>query len=210
MCDGVHSQAEVLLAAARKGNSSALGTLFSLYQNYIRLLAAAQVRSRLRVRASASDVVQETFMQAHRGFAEFRGTTGAEFIAWLRTILKRRIQNLYQQHLDAQQRDVRREVSLEAIGNWLDQSTIRLENVLVDGEPSPESAIQNQERSVQVADALAELPKDYRDVLMMRSIEGLGFPEVATRMDRSHGAVRMLWLRGIQKLKDELRAKGQP
>lgn len=205
----VHSQAETLLAAARSGNSSALGTLFALYQNYIKLLAATQVRSRLRVRASASDIVQDTFLHAHRGFADFRGTTGGEFIAWLRTILSRRIQYLYQQHLDAKQRDVRREVSIEAIGNWLNHSTIRLENVLVDRNPSPSSRVQSQERSVHVADALAELPADYREVLMMRSIEGLGFPEVATRMQRSQGAVRMLWLRGIQKLKDQLQAKGQ-
>lgn len=209
MASGIHAQAEILISAARSGNSSALGTLFALYQNYIKLLAAAQVRARLRVRASASDIVQETFLHAHRGFADFRGTSGGEFVSWLRTILTRRIQHLYHQHVTAQQRDVRREVSIEAIGNWLEHSTIRLESLLIDEEPSPSSQVENQERSVHVADALAELPDDYREVLMMRSIEGLSFSEVAERIGRSQGATRMLWLRGIKKLKDRLQAKEQ-
>ena len=102
-----------------------------------------------------------------------------------------------------------REISIEAIGKWLNHSTIRLESVLVDNAPTPASEAQSQERSIHVADALAALPKDYREVLMMRSIEGLAFAEVASRMERSPGAVRMLWLRGIQKLKDQLQAKGQ-
>lgn len=205
----VHSQAETLLLAARNGDSSALGSLFELYQNYIKLLASTQVRSRLRVRASASDIVQDTFLHAHRGFTEFRGTSGGEFIAWLRTILSRRIQYLYQQHLDAKQRDVRREVAIEAIGNRLHESAVRLESVLVDQARSPLSNVQAQEMCFQVADALAELPKDYREVLMMRSIEGISFQEVASRMRRSQGAVRMLWLRGIQSLRQHLQAKGQ-
>ena len=204
MTDGSNSQAESLLAAARGGDSLALGKLFALHQNYIRLLALSQIRSRLRVRASASDIVQETFLNAHRGFAEFRGTTSAEFLQWLRRILKRRIQHAYQRHLAAQRRDIRREISIDAIGNWLDLSAARLESVLVDDGPTPATRVQNKEQSIQVADALAGLADDYRDVVMLRSIEGLEFAEVASRMGRSDGAVRMLWLRGIQKLKESL------
>ena len=209
MPDNVHARAEALLADARRGDSSALGTLFELYRNYVKLLAATQVRARLRLRASESDIAQDTFLHAHRGFEEFRGNSGGEFVAWLRMILSRRIQYLYQQHLTAQRRDVRREVSIEAIGSWLNQSTIRLENVLIDSAPSPAAEVLTQERSIHVADALAALPADYREVLMLRSIEGLGFPEVAKRMERSSGAVRMLWLRGIEKLRDQLELRGQ-
>ena len=205
----VTTQAETLLSAARDGSSNALGALFALYQNYIKLLATTQVRAQLRTRASASDIVQDTFLHAHRGFGDFRGTTAGEFVAWLQRILSRRIQNLYQLHLDAKQRDVRREVSIEAIGFRLHHSTMRLEHVLVDRAPSPSSKVQSQERIIHVADAMAEIPEVYRDVLMLRSIEGLSFADVASRMDRSPGAVRMLWLRGIKNLKDRLQAKGQ-
>lgn len=93
-----YAKVDRLLQAARSGDASALSTLFGLYQNYIRLLAASQIRARLRVRASESDVVQETFMNATRGFDNFRGHTGGEFVVWLRSILTRRIQTLIQTH----------------------------------------------------------------------------------------------------------------
>ncbi|MFG0256139.1 MAG: sigma factor-like helix-turn-helix DNA-binding protein, partial [Rhodopirellula sp. JB053] len=65
-------------------------------------------------------------------------------------------------------------------------------------------------RSVCVANALAELSEDHREVLLLRSIEGLSFPEVADQMDRSHGAVRMLWLRAIEALRDKLQTENEP
>lgn len=199
-----YTNVDRLLKAAQMGDATALSTLFGLYQNYIRLLAASQIRSRLRVRASESDVVQETMLNATRGFSEFRGTTGGEFVTWLRVILARKIQTLIQTHFDAQARDVRREVSIESLGKWLDQSSVRLENVLVANDLSVGTQLADYERSVRVANALAEIGDDHREVLMLRSIEGLDFPEVAERMKRSHGAVRMLWLRAVEALRDKL------
>lgn len=204
MSSAEYSQVDALLASAKAGDAAALSTLFGLYQNYIRLLAAAHVRSRLRVRASGSDIAQETFVKATEAFEGFRGTTGGEFVVWLRAILARRIQHQIQLHFHAQARDVRREVSLETVGRWVDQSSVRLETVLVAGDPSPGTRLQDHERSVRVANALATLPENYRDVLMLRSIEGLDFPEVAVKMQRSQGAVRMLWLRAVESLRDAL------
>jgi RNA polymerase sigma-70 factor (ECF subfamily) len=198
-----------LLASAKAGDTESLSRLFSLYQNYVRLLAQSQIRGRLRVRASESDIVQETFLNASRGFDEFRGNTGGEFVTWLRKILSRRIQYFIQQQVDAQRRDVRREVSLEAIGQWVDQSSVRLETVLQADDPSPATQIENHENSVRVANALTELSDDHREVLMLRSVEGFGFSDVAERMQRSSGAVRMLWLRAVKSLRDELEPDGK-
>jgi RNA polymerase sigma-70 factor, ECF subfamily len=52
-----------------------------------------------------------------------------------------------------------------------------------------------------VADQLARLPPHYRDVIVLRNLEGLAFPEVARRMGRSPGAVRILWLRALDHLR---------
>ena len=205
-----YTQVDRLLQAARNGDAAALSTLFGLYQNYVRLLAASQIRARLRVRASESDVVQETLLNAARGFSEFRGNTGGEFVTWLRAILTRKIQTLIQTHVDAQVRDVRREISLDTVGKWVDQSSVRLENVLAASDPTPVTQLANQERSVCVANALAQLSEDHREVLLLRSIEGLSFPEVADQMNRSHGAVRMLWLRAIEALRDKLQTESEP
>lgn len=204
MTSAEFSKVDALLAAAKAGDSSALSALFGLYQNYIRLLAATQIRSRLRVRVSESDIAQETFMKAAQGFGKFHGTTGGEFVVWLRRILTRRIQYQVQQNVHAQVRDVRREVSLQTVNQWVGQSSVRLETLLLAKDPSPGKQLQNHERSVRVANALATVSEEHRDVLILRSIEGLDFPIVAERMQRSHGAVRMLWLRAVESLRDAL------
>ena len=89
----------------------------------------------------------------------------------------------------AEKRDVRREISLEQIGRRLEQSTARLESLLAEPGDSPSGHAQRNEQEILLADALAELPGDYREVILLRHIEGLPFEEVARRMDRSCGAV---------------------
>ena len=61
-----------------------------------------------------------------------------------------------------------------------------------------------RERAVLLADALESLSADYREVVILRNLEGLKFNEVAARMGRSSGAVRMLWARAIERLSEVL------
>jgi RNA polymerase sigma-70 factor (ECF subfamily) len=190
-----------LFASAQAGSTSCLGRLLTLYSNYLKLLIAAQLDERLRVRVSPSDIVQETFFEAHRDFAQFHGQSPAEFVAWLRRILVNNILRVVEQHLLAEKRDVRREISLEQIGKRLEQSTARLESLLAQPGDSPSGCAQRNEQEIILADALAELPRDYQEVILLRHIEGLPFEKVAQRMDRSNGAVRMLWLRALERLR---------
>jgi RNA polymerase sigma-70 factor (ECF subfamily) len=62
-------------------------------------------------------------------------------------------------------------------------------------------AVQQREEAVVLADRLAHLSDDYREVLVLRNLQGLPFEEVASRIGRSVGATRMLWLRAIEKLR---------
>ena len=106
-----------------------------------------------------------------------------------------------EQHMLAARRDVRREVSIERLGAALEQSTMQLAALLPAESKSPSMAVQQREEAVVLADRLAQLPDDYREVLVLRNLQGLPFEEVAQRMDRSVGATRMLWLRAIEKLR---------
>ena len=178
MSSEFNCDAESLLALACRGDIQSLGRLLEMYRNYVKLLASAQIHRRLEVRVSPSDVVQETFMQAHRGFSQFRGKTEAEFIAWLRRILATRLSHLLEKHV-AGKRDVRREVALREIGVSLERSTARLETVLADGGPSPSSDAERREHARLLADQLADLPTDYRQVLILRNLEGMTFKEIA-------------------------------
>jgi RNA polymerase sigma-70 factor (ECF subfamily) len=153
-------------------------------------------------------VIQETFFEAHRDFIQFRGTTTPEFLAWLRKILVNNLCRVVEQHLLAEKRDVRREVSLERLATALEQSTARLEAILPDPGASPSGVLQQREREVALADQLAQLPADYREVIVLRHLESLPFEDVGARMGRSSGAVRMLWLRAVKALRDRLDATG--
>jgi RNA polymerase sigma-70 factor (ECF subfamily) len=203
-----HATADQLLALAQRDGTDALGQLLELYRSYLKILAASQINARLRTRVSASDIVQDTFLQAHRAFEQFRGETAPEFLAWLRQLLASRIAHLLEKHVYAAKRDVRREISFEAIRASMARSSLRLESVLADKSPSPGSAAQRHEHAIMLADELAHLPDDYREVLILRNLEGLPFPVVAERLSRSPGAVRMLWFRAIQKLRERLEVKG--
>src|SRR3954447_24892393 len=98
-----------LLAKARSGDTTALGSLLELYRGYLTLLARTQIGRRLQGKADAADLVPETFLQVHQHIGVFRGTSEAEFLAWLRTILAGILSNHVRHYLGTQQRDARLE-----------------------------------------------------------------------------------------------------
>src|SRR5262245_15723438 len=119
MQDQADTDPEKLLCLARMEESQALGQLLELYRGYLALLARLQIGRRLQGKVDASDVVQETFLEAYRHFPQFRGTTEAELVSWLRQILAARLAKLVRRYLGTRRRDVRMERELVA---ELDQS----------------------------------------------------------------------------------------
>jgi len=190
-----------LLTQVRRGDKQQLGSLLQLYHNYLTILATAQLDARLRRRVSPSDLVQEAMLGAYRDFSKFRGRSEPELLAWLRQILINCLRHAYRAHVHADRRDLRREISLDEMGHSLDRSAAKLANVLADQAASPSGAASAHERAVEIANHLAQLRPDYRDVIVLRNLQGLSFEEVAERMNRKPGAVRMLWLRAIEKFR---------
>lgn len=195
---------DLLLSQALAGSHECFGRLLHVYRNYLKLLVIGQLERKLLARVSPSDVVQETFLEASRDFTQFRGSSSKEFWAWLRKILVNNLHRVVEQHVLAQKRDVRREISLEVLARGLEESTARLEAILPDPGVSPSSNFHQNELQLQLADRLAELPADYREVIILRHIDGLPFEEVGRRIQRSTGAARMLWLRAIRKLRESM------
>ena len=193
--------AEQLLQEARQGQLERVGQLLQLYRNYLAVLATTQLDQRLRRRVDPSDLVQETLLAAHRDFRQFRGRTEREFLAWLRQILINSLHHAVETHLKSKMRDIRCEVSIEQAGNALDRSAVSLGYALADPGPSPSATARQREQAVILADQLAKLRPEYRDVIVLRNLQGLAFEEIAQRMDRKAGAVRMLWLRAMEKFK---------
>ena len=86
----------------------------------------------------------------------------------------------------------------------LEQSSLSVQEALAATASTASAVAARRERAVLLADALAGLPPDHREVVILRNLEGLRFNEVATRMGRSSGAVRMLWARAIERLSEAL------
>jgi RNA polymerase sigma-70 factor (ECF subfamily) len=189
---------EDLFQEARGGDPAAVGRLFELYRRYLTLLARVQIGQRLQGKVDPADLVQDTFLDAHRGFARFRGTTEAELVAWLRQILAANLADLLRHYLGTKGRDVRLE---REIREAIDQSSVLLDRGLIASQSSPSQQAVNREQAVLLADALGELPDNYREVIVLRHLEGLTFPEVARRMERSVDSVEKLWMRALVQLR---------
>jgi RNA polymerase sigma-70 factor, ECF subfamily len=203
---------EQMIAQVRRGPDEAgrkerLGELLELYRNYLKLLARAQVDLHLRSRADASDLVQETFLDACRDFHQFRGSTEAELMAWLKKILIYNVAKFIQRQVVAKKRDARRDVSLDRHLAAVNQSSAHFEAALASPASSPSVQASRRERAAVVADYLAQLPPAYREVILLRNLEGLPFADVARRMQRSSGAVRILWVRALDQLRKLLEGK---
>jgi RNA polymerase sigma-70 factor (ECF subfamily) len=192
---------ELLLERARRGDAAARGQLLELYRNYLRLMARALIRQPLHVRVDASDLVQETFLKAHREFGGFLGSTEPELAAWLRQVLVHSLADQVRQHR-ARKRDYRREEPMEVL---LDRSSLAIQQALVVPASSPSAHVSRREQAVLLADALEKLPADYRKVFLLRNLEHVPFEAIGARMGRSAGAVRMLWTRAIKQLSQVLK-----
>lgn len=193
-----------MIQLAKGGDRESLGELLSVYRGYLLSIAVARLDPRLRARCNPSDVVQETLLEAYRDFHQFRGGQEREFLAWIRQILANNLARMIELHLLTDKRDMRREMQIERLSPG---SGSRLENReywFTDGEPSPSSILQRQEDFTTLLDRLGKLPSHYRDVLMLRHIEDLPFEQVALRLGKSVGAVRMIWLRALETLREKL------
>jgi RNA polymerase sigma-70 factor (ECF subfamily) len=112
------------------------------------------------------------------------------------------VANLVRHYRGTRRRDVRLE---QRVATDLDESAHALGVGLVAPQSSPSQQAARRELTVLLADALARLPGPYREVLILRHLEELSFPEVAERMGRTLDSVKNLWARALPRLRRSLR-----
>ena len=173
------------------------------YRAYLHLLATLQIDRRLRAKVEASDIVQQTLVQAIGGWDQFRGQTDAETAAWLRKILARQLANAFRD-LKRQKRDVRREQSMEGT---LEQSASRLQSWLAVDQSSPSQGAIASEQAVELANALAELPEAQWRAVTLHHFEGWTLQQVGEHLGRSPVAVAGLIKRGLATLRQHIQAE---
>lgn len=184
-----------IVLSARDGEPSAQEQLFERYRPYLKLLSGRLAPTFLRKRCDASDIVQQTCVDALKAITGFRGKTEAEFTAWIATILRSNIVDACRQHT-AEMRDLRKEVQLhEANGtaslNW---------HILAQSGSSPSVRAVRGESALVLADALDQLREDMALAVTLRYIEGMKLAEVAKEMDTTVATAAGLVRRGLKQL----------
>ena len=191
------------LDRARRGDAEARNLLFGACRSFVATAARFHLQRRLQAKVDASDVVQQSLLEAHRGFEGFAGETPAEWLAWLKRIVAHNAYDAAKRYHGTAKRNAGREVPLaphdDASAGWHEPP--------IDPASSPSQRVVRWEQELLLAAAMESLTEDHRDVLFLRNIERLPFEEVAQRMGRSAGACRMLWMRAIAGLREQLPAE---
>ena len=166
----------------------------------LRLQAEVALSPRLRVKEDASDIVQQTLLEAHRDLPAYRGQTDAELIGWLKTILIRNLYNVARR-LGTQKRDVGQEFSL---AERLDQSSAVLEHFLSSELTSPSQRAINNEQTQKLADGLAALLEAERTAVVLKHLQGWKLADISAHLGRPVDAVGGLLKRGLKKLREHM------
>jgi RNA polymerase sigma-70 factor, ECF subfamily len=188
------------LASARDGSLEALGSALEACRPYLTSAAAHELSPELWAKLSPSDLVQETFLAAHRDFPRFDGRTWAEWRAWLRTILTNCVRRSARRYRGAVKRSVSHEVPLEHLGLLRGAAP----DIRDDSAPDPVEVAIGTERLEAVRSALDRLPERQRRAVALRFLLGLTYRDISRSLGISPTGVRKALDQAIERLRDEL------
>lgn len=193
------------LAEARGGSLEALGQVLEACRGYLLGIAGRRLSADLRGKGGASDLVQQTFLDAQCQFERFQGASEKELLAWLRQILLYNLAHFQRRFRATGKRDMGREAPLPGETSSTDGGAD-----LATQTPSPSEQMVAREEAEAVQRALEHLPEEQRQVLALRHQEQLTFEEIGRRLGRSISGARALWLRAVERLNDELENRHEP
>lgn len=193
---------EGLLRAARGGSDQALGALLERCRPYLLLIANSELDNDLRAKAGASDLVQESFLEAQRDLVRFQGTSFEALLAWMRRILLNNMADFARHYRETAARRLSQEQTLDNSGGGVLKRSL----VALDLSPSKQAMAHEQQRAL--ARALGRLPEEYRQALVLRHQEQCSFAEIGQSLQRSSEAARKIWFRAVERLREELAGEG--
>jgi len=186
------AEARGLLQQLLDGDRQAFGPLFDHYRAYLRQIVELRLDQHLRSRVDASDVVQEAQLDAFGRLDDYLERQPMPFPLWLRKTTHERLLKLRRQHIETAKRAMGREIPLP------DRSSLQLAQQLLAGGSTPSQQVARRELARRVRQAVAELPDVDREILLMRSTEGLSYDDVGrileidpTNARKRHGRALM-------------------
>src|SRR5262245_37362986 len=189
-----------LLEQALQGDREALGRLLEAQRAALHRLAQRQVEGRIAVRVDASDVIQQTFLEAYRSFPQFAGRDARELSAWLHRILDHKVAAAIRDHTLLAKRNLGRERSMDDSQG----GGTPLKQELDAGLSSPSQKAIRGEEVASLSQALTALPEDQREAVRLRHLEGWKLADIARHLGRTPLATAGLIKRGMQALRRQM------
>ena len=182
-----------LVEKLRSGDSAATAEFYNLYRNRLYSLVLQQVD---RDETAAEDLVQEVFLAALSSLDKFRGDS--QLYTWLRSIALHKINDFYRH----QAREPKPRESSD------DSDGLELEQTRAD-EPATHTVMEDEEVRQSVHQALADLPHDYQEVLVLKYLKDMPVLAISQIMGRSPKSVEGLLSRARKAMRDNLEGNNQ-
>ena len=192
-----------LLDRAEQGDQSALTELFSRYQQRLKRMVRVRMNPRLHGRVDDSDILQDAYLEISKHLNDYLQEPTIPFFLWLRHITGQKLIAVHREHLGAQMRDAKREVSLHR-GSLPSASSASLAAQLLGRLTSPSQAALKAELRVQLQEALNQMNEVDREVLVLRHFEQLSNSEVAQVLSIQESAASKRYLRALERLQQVL------
>jgi RNA polymerase sigma-70 factor (ECF subfamily) len=191
-------ETEKWLCRAREGDQAAVRLLLDRYRGRLRRMIGLRLDERLASRLDASDVVQDTLIDAVQRLETYLRERPLPFYPWLHRLASERLAQAHRYHL----RTLRRQAGRELAGGdaLTGPMARRLVDVLVESGTSPSGRLIREEDREAVWQALGELSQQDREILVMRYLEQLAFAEIATILSITDGAARLRHYRALQRI----------
>ncbi|MEE8418654.1 MAG: sigma-70 family RNA polymerase sigma factor [Dehalococcoidales bacterium] len=171
------TRVEKLVMGAINGQADAFGELYIVFVEKIYRYVFYHVNSK----TFAEDITEEVFLKAWRAIKSCRGKEST-FSSWLYRIAHNQMVD------EIRKRQRRPAVELENVENISDNS----------------EGVEKNREQLELAGVIDRLPPNQRQVIILKFIEGLDNPEISRIMGKSEGAIRVLQMRGLSRLREEL------
>jgi RNA polymerase sigma-70 factor (ECF subfamily) len=178
-----------LVEKLRSGDSAAMEEFYNLYRSRLYSLVLEQVD---RDQAVAEDLVQEVFLAALGSLDKFRGDS--QLYTWLRSIALHKINDFYRR----QAREPKPQDSSP------DFDVMKQLEQTGDSEPATHTVMESEEIRQSVHQALAGLPQDYQEVLVLKYLKEMPVLAISQVMGRSPKSVEGLLSRARKAMRDNL------
>jgi RNA polymerase sigma-70 factor (ECF subfamily) len=183
-----------LVADLKAGSEQAFALLLAQYSHPIYSLVARSLRDP----ADAADVTQEVFVKVFRNISGFQGE--ASLRTWIYRIALHEASNSRRWW----SRHKRQELTIDAPQENAEGETCCLADTLASNDASPYDRTAQAEMRVRVATALQTIPEAFREVVVLREIEGFGYEEIAEMLQVNLGTVKSRLTRGRTALREAL------